>query len=388
LFGDSTPFPYAGDFMSLVAAVVEGCAAMLVAQASIDDAVEELGRVEERLHTERRQLESLVSAVARAAAPFGGGSRAATAAAELAQAARAVTERAVAVIDREWSGASAGIGGVLDDACTVAYRALERLLLAHVLPETHISWQLAGDESGYDGLVRMTAPFGLHADFSASIPDQHAFAQPLRVGDLAAGTTVRLARAGEWRRAGGPRPLRLDRLFLCEALLEPERIVLVVRRGMTGGAGWRFVISGDDDATSAQQLPADGDRHPAGAIDALDGEDRAAILRLAEVVLDTTLDLPLRRHLMLDARLDGQTLRQRHEPREVCARMLGAIGPIVREIERRSGAPGELILRHHIGNGRREAVYLRKADLMTRIALLPAGLAKLFSPLGLQAHTR
>jgi hypothetical protein len=393
LFGDSTPFPYAGDFITLLTAVVEGCVAMLATQAGIDEAVDRLSRLEQRLGGERQQLEALVDTVAHAATTFagtaarvGGRARAGEAAAELLQAARAVVAREQAVLEREWSDESGGVGRILDDACTLAYRALEKLLLVHVLPESRVSWELAGDESGYDALVHMSTPFGLQADFAASIPDKHYFARPLRAGELAPGTVARLPRAGEWRRAGGPRPARLDKLLISAAALEPDRIILVLRRGMVAGPGWRFVISGDDDATTAQELE-DG-QHPAGAVEKLRGEDRAAILRLAHLCLDATLDLPFRRQLMLDARLDAQTLRQRHEPREVCARILGALGPIVREIERRSGAPGELVLRRHIGDGRREAVFIKKADLATRIAHLPYALGKLFAPLGLQARAR
>jgi hypothetical protein len=55
------------------------------------------------------------------------------------------------------------------------------------------------------------------------------------------------------------------------------------------------------------------------------------------------------------------------------------------EIGRRSGAPGELVLRRDVGNGRREEIYVTKADLLDRLLVLPPEWRLPFGALGLIA---
>ena len=80
------------------------------------------------------------------------------------------------------------------------------------------------------------------------------------------------------------------------------------------------------------------------------------------------------------ATLDGNTLRGRFEPRDVCARLVAAYAPIVSEISRRSCAPNELMLRRDVGGGRREAVFITRAELRARLTRLPPSLRVLFDP--------
>jgi hypothetical protein len=53
------------------------------------------------------------------------------------------------------------------------------------------------------------------------------------------------------------------------------------------------------------------------------------------------------------------------------------------EIARRSGAPGELVLRRDVGDGRREEIYVTKAELWERLLVLPPERRMAFTALGL-----
>jgi len=380
LYGDSTPFPYDIDFIALLRDLVDAGARLLQAQSSVDDAVDRLSRFEEQLGAERSRLDGLVATILEATLAFSGAlPRVKAAAGELHAAALAVAERERTELERERAVENGHCQRALDDACTVAYQALETFLLQHVPPQSRLAWQLSLDETGYDAVVRVGTVFGLDASFSASIPDQHRFGRPRRAGELAPDLVVSLPRPG--RRAHELRPLRLDKLFLQRAVLDPESITLTLSRSPGLLGGWRFTVSGEGDETSAQLLDDDG--QPTLGLEELDEPSRQSVLRLAAAVLDGSLDLPLRRQLMLDARLDGVTLRERHEPREVCLRLVTQLAPIVREIDRRSGAPGELILRRTLDGGRREAVFVTKAELWRKLEPLPANLRRLFAPFNL-----
>ena len=165
-----------------------------------------------------------------------------------------------------------------------------------------------------------------------ALPVEHAWSRLRRVADLGARMALPV-----------PKPLRLDKLFVSEAIIEATRVTMWLRRSARTGAGVRISVTSETSDAEVQLLDELG--QPAGDVYELDGDERAVPLRLASALVDATLDLPLRRQLMTGAALQGTTLRGRFEPRDVCVRLIAAYAPIVSEIARRSCAPGELTLR-------------------------------------------
>ncbi|WP_198096908.1 hypothetical protein, partial [Clostridioides difficile] len=88
----------------------------------------------------------------------------------------------------------------------------------------------------------------------------------------------------------------------------------------------------------------------------LSSEDAVRALKLYRAAVASTRDLASERGKMTEATLDGNALRG-VEPAKIAARMVHAMAPLAREIARRSGAPGELVLRKNVGAGRRDEVY-------------------------------
>jgi hypothetical protein len=70
-------------------------------------------------------------------------------------------------------------------------------------------------------------------------------------------------------------------------------------------------------------------------------------------------------------------------PAAVAERLIGQLAPVVSEIAARSGAPGELVLRRDVGGGRREEVYVTKAELCEKVMVLPPSRRAAFERLGL-----
>ncbi len=368
LFGDSTPFPYGLDFLNALRAVVDSCVNMLSAQYAIDQAVKRSSQVEEGLKGERWRLDSLLEAVRKAAAPFASGpTNLTSSAADVMAATRAIVERERTEVERRWSGELQQAARIVDDACGTAYQSLEALLLRNTPPQTGVAWRLVADSEGYDVQVRLATRFGLEAQFGVAVPVEHAWNRPRRVADLAPGLALH-----------APKTIRLDRLYVSEAVVEPERVSVWLRRSPRTGTGVRISAIGESEEAEVQLLDDLG--QPQGDVYELDGDERAEPFRLASALLDSTFDLALRRQLMVGAALDGNTLRGRFEPREVCARLIGAYAPIVSEISRRSCAPNELMLRRDLGGGRREAVFITRGELRARLSRLPPALRTLFDP--------
>ncbi len=367
LFGDSTPFPYGIDFLNTLRAVVDSCAAMLASQHAIDQALKRSSQVEEGLKGERWRLDSLLEAVQKAAAPFAPHPSMTASAAEIMAATRAIVERERVAVERRWSGELQQAERIVDDACGTAYQALEALLLRNTPPDSAVAWRLVADADGYDAQVRVGTRFGLEAQFGVALPEGHVWGKLRRAADLASGQALRV-----------PKTLRLDKLFVSEAVVEPARVSLWLRRSPRTGAGVRVSVASESEEAEVQLLDELG--QPQGDVYELDDDDRAAPFRLASALVDSTFDLALRRQLMTGAALEGSSLRGRFEPREVVTRMIAAYAPIVSEISRRSCAPNELMLRRDVGGGRREAVFVTRAELRGRLARLPPALRTLFDP--------
>jgi hypothetical protein len=120
----------------------------------------------------------------------------------------------------------------------------------------------------------------------------------------------------------------------------------------------------------------------------MEGEDAVHVMRLWTRLLDTTRDLLGRREAMTDATFDGKSLADLPDPRPVCARLVSVIAPTVQEIAKRSGAPGELVLRRDLGEGRREEIYITKAELHEKVLALPPELRSVFDPFELSEGPR
>jgi hypothetical protein len=381
VYGDSTPFAFGLDFLEAIRSLVDCCVGMLSTQTTIDQAVEHSAELERDLQGERRHLGALMEAVRDATqAHMSGPARVRTAAQQVFSGARSAFERSRGELERQWKAELSGTERIVDEACTTSYQSLEGLLLAHVPPQSSVAWRLGADDEGYAGQLRIDTRFGLQAQFSLAIPQAHRWAKLVRVGDLSPSTSAPIPRPIERRGRGGLHTVALDKLVISEALLEPDRIVLTLRKGARSGAGCRIEVTSETGVTTTE--PVDEAGRCGGDVYTLDRDGREALLPLISAVLDSTFDLVLRRQLMTAAAIEGRSLRDRHEPHELCRRLIGAYAPIVAEIAKRS-SPTELVLRRHVADGRREAVFLRRDELVEKIGRLPPALRALFDPLGL-----
>ena len=91
---------------------------------------------------------------------------------------------------------------------------------------------------------------------------------------------------------------------------------------------------------------------------------------------------------MTSAQFDGKSLRELSQPQEILLRLIAVVGPLVQEIARRSGAPGELVLRRDLGGGRREEIYITKAELHEKVMRLPSECRAIFDPFELSEGPR
>jgi hypothetical protein len=81
---------------------------------------------------------------------------------------------------------------------------------------------------------------------------------------------------------------------------------------------------------------------------------------------------------MVSAQLDGQDIFEHGLVNALLERIVERMAPIATEVARHSPNPNELSLKLERDDGRREELYLRKADLRQLVAQLPANAQVLF----------
>ena len=173
--------------------------------------------------------------------------------------------------------------------------------------------------------------------------------------------------------------VKLDRLYVTAVHLGSVRGAMTLRRQPTSGAGYKidFDSRGERTRVLMLRLGEDGMETP-DPVQELAGEDAVHVLRLWRRVLDSTEDLGRRRHVMTGASFDGHPVKTFDEPRQVAEKLIRLLTPIMREIAQRSGAPGELVLRRDVRAGRREEIYITKAELHEKVLTLPPALRAVF----------
>jgi hypothetical protein len=384
VYGDSTPFPHEGNFIETIRHAVDCGVALLAAQHAIHRAVARAGDVDRAREVERARLDSMGSTVKRALA----GEMATTSDRVLRTGAR-ILDSSRQAIEAELVALEAASGTELArlrtqmmEARAAAKRALETFLVLHDLPGTEIGLRLVAEEEKYGAEVHVATPFGVEAAFELQIPEAHEWGRHRRVGDLAPGTEVHLAQESGliWKKVA-VQPVKLDRYFVSAFRVGAVRSAITLRRQPASGSGYKldFDATGERPRVLLAHIGEDGGETPEPVLE-LSGEDAMHVLRLWQRVLDSTDDLTRRRTRMVRGTYDEHAIGELDEPKLVVDRLVGVLAPMVREIARRSGAPGELVLRRDLRAGRRDEIYITTAELHERVMTLPPLLRDVFAP--------
>jgi hypothetical protein len=383
VYGDSTPFPFGADFIETVRHAVEQGVQLLAAQEAITTARARGGSVESIRQGELARLAALGDAVAVMVNGFASSrsERVVRVGARILDSAHALIDQEVAALDGHTTGEISSSRATVESARQRAFRAVESFVLRHDLPGTEVGLRLVAGEQSYSGQALVTTPFGVEAVFDLAIPAAHEWGRPRRVVEISAGTEVHVPKeSGFFSKRIEPVLVKLDKLFVSEVAISDAMTTITVRKGPRSGAGYQIEVSSEGAPKAMLHLiTEEGGPAPDAPLE-LDGDDSVHVMRLWNRVVESTRDLVSRRQSMTEATFDGEGLRESDEPRALCERMVQVLSPIVQEISRRSGAPGELVLRRDLGEGRREEVYITKAELQEKIEALPPGMQGAFIP--------
>jgi hypothetical protein len=117
----------------------------------------------------------------------------------------------------------------------------------------------------------------------------------------------------------------------------------------------------------------------------LDFEDVDGIKRLAEGATRALRDLTTHR-VLTDLTLGNQELSKLAEPRIVPMEVLQQLTPLARTIRERSRVSGELVLKKDMSGGRREELFVPRAQLAQQFSKLPMEYRKPFEDMGISSE--
>lgn len=386
VFGDSTPFPHDWNCIGTIKEAVVSAVGLLTVQHALERGRAREKEIERRLAVDRARLLAVAESVERTlfietkgAAPV-----VTRTAARIVASARQAAEGEILGLEGEAQAELTRLRDAMFEARTQATRALERLLAKHDLPGTRLGFRLVAKETGYGGEALVSTTFGVNAVFELAIPSADPWSRRRRVAEVSPDTFVHVPREAGWfsKRLEMTR-LSLDKLYVLAASGDGDHGMMILGRGQRAGAGYELEIdaSCDPPRIVLSELDEEGNELSPQPVE-LGAEDRGRILQLWRRLRESLADVLTRRAVLASTTFDSRALEV-EEPQAVAKRMVDAMAPIVLEIARRSGAPGELVLRRNVRTGRRDEVYVTKAELSERVMTLAPQLRRVFDVLEL-----
>jgi hypothetical protein len=381
LYGDSTLFPYEEDFIEISKDLIECCASLFSIQHVIATSLSNMRERELHRRTESQKLAALLDATHHATATATG-ERACKISGQVFEAAKAVIDREVADLEAQTTQEIAASRAAGEEAKQGTHHIVEAFLLRHDLHKTLSELRIIATEKGYAAKTWVVTPFGVEALFSVAIPPQNDWNKLRRVGDLSVGVEVQMPLSAGWiSKRIELQPVRLDKLVISELSISEEKTTVSLRKTATAGGGYLLeIFSASPPKVTIATLGEDG--LPTETARTLSGDDHDHVLRLWSKLISSTAGIE-RRQAMLSATVNKKPLHENDMPEAIGLRLIQILTPILTEIVKRSLAPGELILRRDLGEGRREEIYATKAELYEKIKGLPEPFQLLFAPLEL-----
>ncbi len=386
VYGDSTPFPHDWNCIETIKEAVVSAVGLLTVQHALERGRAREKEIERRLAVDRARLLAVAESVERTlfietkgAAPV-----VTRTAQRIVLAAKQFAEGEIQVIEGEAQSELTRLRDAMFEARIQGTRALEKLLAKHDLPGTRLGFRLVAKETGYTAEALVSTTFGVNAVFELAIPATDAWSRRRRVAEVSSDTFVHVPKEAGWfsKRLEMTR-LPLDKLYVLAASGDGDHGMMILGRGQRAGAGYELEIdaSCDPPRIVLAELDEQGNELSPQPIE-LGGEDRGRILQLWRHLRESLADVLTRRSALVTTTFDNRPF-ENEEPHAVAKRMVDAMAPTVLEIARRSGASGELVLRRNVRTGRRDEVYVTKAELSERVMTLAPNLRKVFDVLEL-----
>jgi len=387
LYGDATPFPLDENFIDTLSALTDTCVGLFKAEAAGAKRRQHIAAAQKLAATHLEQIQELGQAVQRTLTPFiqaGKGNPVGTAANQIGQAAQKALKAASEAVtgERERSIRTATSVDVSEDIRL----ACAPFALKHQLPDTSwgAEWIIEPGSEKPELILYGYGQGGINFTFRGAIPEGSMWATPLRVGDFASELNLTLSKEPGLL-GKSTRKEALHRMLVTAVHYTPGQFRLTVRSSTKKSAGGLEIVIADGTKATpfVQQLGSDD--KPEGKPEILSSADGNAVHKLWAAVEKHVDELTPMRASLLSVQL-GRSTENCDQPQRLAEGMLAIVAPIVLEMRKRSRVPGELGLKRELGDGRREELFVSRAELAKKFADLPDHHRRVFEAMGLSAE--
>jgi hypothetical protein len=381
LFGDSTPSKLEVNYIEFLRDAVEFSVQVLLADQRITQARTQTRSLEHATVAEVERLQKLAPLVAKAlegAPPGAADSPTARCAAAITNSANELVRveaiRMRDALDAEIAKRDAQAGQERDGSV----KALGALVVKHDLPGTVVEMHLTMAAGRYAGRARLKTGCGLEAVVDLEIPAGNLFERAVRIDRLMERLDVQAPEDGGWlHKEVKKRPQHLEKHHVVEFAFGASSGALKLRLN-ADGTGPGFDVLFAKDAPRVRLARVDQQAEEPFEVDE---DDAKNLLALYGKLAAPAMELGTPRRRLVEARIDGEVMRNHAKPAVLVERLIEAMAPVVQEIASRSHSPGELVLRRLLTGDRREEIFLSKAELKAKVEPLTDGNRALFDPL-------
>lgn len=264
---------------------------------------------------------------------------------------------------------------------------LEGFLKVAKLPvgATKVSMRLVTE--GKDARHQMSAVFdnpdGIQTAFNLGAHKIGAWALPRKVSELAQGVDLLVGVDKSWLRGTvTPKQVNVDDWIITAFDLADDAFALTIRRKLAEKESLHFVLQRTE-AGLVGTVEHPGQPNAEALNGQLGGSDLAALERVWQALRLAVREVVDHKEQLVTVSLDGNPVFEGGLVIPFVVRLVAMFAPTVREIAKRSPNEHELSLKQESEGGRREEVYLRKDQLVSKLQPLSAIGREVFAPLGL-----
>jgi hypothetical protein len=291
------------------------------------------------------------------------------------------------------------VGHIKQDAITTAAQAREAarnktetgraqlrncvdaILLAVRLPvsSSELVMDLDGNDVDFQTILRY--PDGIAVAYALSVEMLEDWRKPRRVVDFASGVTLPVGvKRSLFKRTVTYEPVVLDEYYLGGFELADETAQLRLRRKPDQKDAIQFDMRYTDQGFYAEvQHP--GEAEPTGLEPVLDQASSVDLERFVMMLRSAAGQVVKHKSRVLGVTLDGHDVFEEHLVGQLLGTIVKSLRAHVVEIARRSTSPAELTLKTEDDGGRRQEIYVKKAELFAKIDAVPVSERAVFEPL-------
>ncbi len=389
LYGDSEPFPGGYDFLAALRLFVAAASRALVLADEADELERSLGdRAQEHLYaieTIQAFFGGLGDLIAERAARSGSPQTVGPYASQLVEHIEAVGAQARALRSKELDGASVEVTSRIRERRAEIRQVVGDYLLGGPLPM--LSWAISLNLAGTapNGQAVLEHPGDLSTSVAIDVSRDATWSRARRIGDIAPGMTMQVGFKKAFLRSSlHPDVVALDEYVIGVLELGPDSAEIRLRRKLDAPRD-AFIVTVDPDEKGKPLVKVTRmDERGGGSADApflSEGDDARRVLELVTVLRGECSTLLTHKKRLLSAQLDGHDIFERSLVPVLLTRIADRLAPTAAEVSRHSPNSSELSLKFEREGGRREEVYLKKAELQAMVAALPPELLQVFAGL-------